>query len=136
MIIKVVCCDPEKMRCKIRRKGGDSIKSIEIKPPKEQKKATEAENKTEKATEPKKKPEDTEKPPPAKPATPPALAYPLGGFCCTDCYHGHRGGPCYLGGPPPPQYYWPYGRPVYVNWSGGGNTCCYCIEENPQCSVM
>ncbi|KAJ0016978.1 hypothetical protein Pint_09428 [Pistacia integerrima] len=31
--IKVVCCSPEKMKQKIRCKGGESIKSIEIVPP-------------------------------------------------------------------------------------------------------
>ncbi|MBA0745688.1 hypothetical protein Gogos_008257 [Gossypium gossypioides] len=120
--IKVVCCDPEKMRGKIRCKGGDSIESIEIKPPPKSEKP-----------KPETKPPDPEGPPnkPAKKASPPD------GFCCTVCYHGHHGGPCYFGGPPPPPYYWPYGRPVYVNWGGGGgSTYCYCFEENPQCSVM
>lgn len=35
MTIKVVCCSPEKMKQKISSKGGSSIKSIEIIPPKE-----------------------------------------------------------------------------------------------------
>ncbi|KAK8353903.1 hypothetical protein V6Z12_A05G189000 [Gossypium hirsutum] len=113
--IKVVCCDPEKMRGKIRCKGGDSIKSIEIKPPPKPKdpenSEKEPEKKTEKPTESEKKSEKPKETPPKSPAK---QASPPEGFCCTDCYHGHRGGPCYFGGPPPPPYYWPYGRPVYL----------------------
>ncbi|MBA0595293.1 hypothetical protein Gorai_012168 [Gossypium raimondii] len=129
--IKVVCCDPEKLRGKIRCKGGYSIKCIEIKQPKSE---------TDQSEKPKTKLPDPpgQTKPPEKPASPTVLALFPGGFCCKDCYHGHHGGPCYFGGPPPPPYYWPYGRPVYVNWGGGGggSTYCYCFEENPQCSVM
>ncbi|MBA0658975.1 hypothetical protein Goklo_011144 [Gossypium klotzschianum] len=130
--IKVVCCDPEKLRGKIRCKGGYSIKCIEIKPPQKSDKDNSGKTET--------KPTGTQEPtkPPEKQASPTVLALFPGGFCCKDCYHGHHGGPCYFGGPPPPPYYWPYGRPVYVNWGGGGggSTYCYCFEENPQCSVM
>ncbi|TXG75452.1 hypothetical protein E1A91_1Z012900v1 [Gossypium mustelinum] len=70
--IKVVCCDPEKMRGKIRCKGGDSIKSIEIKPPPKPKdpenSEKEPEKKTEKPTESEKKSEKPKETPPKSPA--------------------------------------------------------------------
>ncbi|MBA0865331.1 hypothetical protein Goshw_011197, partial [Gossypium schwendimanii] len=115
--IKVVCCDPEKMRGKIRCKGGDSIMCIEIiKPPPP--------------------PPPPVKPPDPKPSKPPPEKACCKDCCCKDCCHGHRWGPFYFGGPHPPPYYWPYDRSVYVNWGGGGgSTYCYCFEENPQCSV-
>ncbi|XP_039016382.1 anther-specific proline-rich protein APG-like [Hibiscus syriacus] len=165
--IKVVCCNPEKLRDKLCCKGGGSIKSIEIKPPPKPPTPTPAP-----APTPKPKPEPTPKPTPAPTPTPappapipkptpapapiptpkptptpaptpiptPAPAYPPMGCCCTECYHGRGGGPCYYGGPPPPlprPCYVTYGRPVYDNWTSGGyNSYCYC-DENPQgCSIM
>ncbi|KAK6269174.1 hypothetical protein QUC31_013334 [Theobroma cacao] len=213
--ITVVCCSPEKIRDKICCKGGESIKSIEIKPPppppkpkepekkpekpkeaemkpekpkepekkpekpKEPDKPKEPEKKPEKCKEPEKKPEkpkESEKKPekpkeaakpkepekkpekpkeaektpapapkPKEPAPPPPMAYPPYGYCCTDCYHGRGGGPCYYGGPPPRPCYETYGRPVYDSWGCGGSDYKYCYtsrgeclsEENPQaCSIM
>ncbi|XVE91081.1 hypothetical protein DITRI_Ditri20bG0127200 [Diplodiscus trichospermus] len=78
-------------------------------------------------------------------APPPPMAYPLIGCCCTKCYHGHDGGPCYFGGGPP--FSRPccetYARPVYDSWGSSGYTYCYasrddCFgEEKPQaCSIM
>ena len=209
VIIKVVCCSPEKIRDKICCKGGGSIKSIEIlKPPekpaekpKDQKPANPpkpaekpkdqkpadppkpaekpkdqkpadppkpAEKpKDQKPADPPKpaekpkdqKPADPPKPdkpkvtfdlPPPQPTTPaPGYPHPLGpvpvGFCCTDCYGGRGGGPCYE---QPVRYYDGYcGRPVYDSWGGGGgggyrgysgSRCSeYLSEENPQgCSIM
>ncbi|KAE8656500.1 Detected protein of unknown function [Hibiscus syriacus] len=127
--ITVVCCDPEKLRDKLCCKGGGSIKSIEIKPPRKPK-------------EPKESPPKS----PAKKASPPPPAEcPPVRCCCTECYHVHLWGPppCYFGVPPLPPPCYSYGRPVYDNWGG----CCYrykcaslgdCFsDENPQaCSVM
>ncbi|KAK6283402.1 hypothetical protein POUND7_002354 [Theobroma cacao] len=48
------------------------------------------------------------------------MAYPPLGYCCTDCYHGHGGEPCYYGGPLPRPCYETYGRPVYDSWGFGG----------------
>ncbi|OMO76969.1 metal ion binding protein [Corchorus capsularis] len=204
--IIVVCCSPEKIMDKLCRKGGGSIKSIEIPPPpkpkqpppqpekpkepeKKPEKPKEPEKKPDKPKEPEKKPEkpkepekkpdkpkepekpkqpekekpkEPEKPkdpPPPKPAPAPApkppepvapptaapMCFPPVGFCCTDCYHGHGGGPCYYGGPPPQPCYETYGRPVYDSWGGGGYGYRHCYvsrgecfsEENPQgCSIM
>lgn len=117
--ITVVCCNPEKIRCKLLCKGGKTIKCIEIikeppKPPTDQK--------TEKVDKPKDTGETTGKPvktpPPPDPKTrksperaPPnpvlAIGYPpcyLIPVCCGPCYEGNLGGPCYHG----------YGRPVLI----------------------
>ncbi|XP_022724331.1 protein PYRICULARIA ORYZAE RESISTANCE 21-like [Durio zibethinus] len=164
--ITVVCCSPEKIRDKICCKGGGSIKSIEIKPPPPPPKPKEPEKKPEKANEqekkkpepekpkePEKKPEKPKEPekkpekpkePEKKPEKPkeqeksPPMAYPPIGFCCTDCYHGHGGGPCHFGGPTPRPCYVTYGRPVYDSWGCRGAGYNYCFtEENPQgCSTM
>ncbi|MBA0568958.1 hypothetical protein Golob_006423 [Gossypium lobatum] len=73
------------------------------------------------------------------------MAYPPIGSCCTECYHGIGGGPCYYGGPPPPlrPCYGTYGRPVYDSWGGGGGySYCYtsrgeCFsDENPNASDL
>ncbi|XP_040949922.1 uncharacterized protein [Gossypium hirsutum] len=90
----VVCCNPEKLRDKLWCKGGGSIKSIEIKLPP-----------AKRASPPRE--------PTGKQESPPPTAGLLAGYCCTECYHGQRGGPCYFGVPPPPPCFWTYGRPVY-----------------------
>ncbi|KAK8580733.1 hypothetical protein V6N12_070988 [Hibiscus sabdariffa] len=73
--ITVVCCDPERLRDKLCRKGGGSIKSIEIKPPpkpKEPQKPKEPEKQPVKPKEPEKKPEKPKEPEkkPEKPKEP------------------------------------------------------------------
>ncbi|XP_004293395.1 PREDICTED: uncharacterized protein LOC101299556 [Fragaria vesca subsp. vesca] len=140
VIIKVVCCSPEKIRDKLCCKGGGAIKSIDIKEPKPKvEKPPVAENQ---------KPE--EKP---KPSAPPFPAYPpvTVSACCIVCYGGHPGGPCqtgygYGGAAPYIEYDGYYGRPVYDSYGGGRSyatsSCCVtrpdCFsEENPQvCAIM
>nr|XP_008384172.2 protein PYRICULARIA ORYZAE RESISTANCE 21-like isoform X1 [Malus domestica] len=164
VVIKVVCCSPEKIRDKICCKGGGAIKSIEIKepekpkppppvekpPPEKPKPAPPPPEKPKPAPPPPEKPKpppEKPKPPvePVKPCPPPMQPVPcVPGYpppvrtCCTDCYHGHAGGPCYsgYGGGPPPyiQYDGYYGRPVYDSYGGGSRGYC---EENPSaCTVM
>ncbi|XVF28056.1 hypothetical protein REPUB_Repub14bG0162700 [Reevesia pubescens] len=72
VIIKVVCCSPEKIRDRICSNGGGSIKSIEIKPPPPPPKPKEPEKKPEKPKEPEKKPEKPKEPEkkPEKPKEP------------------------------------------------------------------
>ncbi|KAL4628105.1 hypothetical protein ACB092_05G212600 [Castanea dentata] len=221
VIIKVVCCSPEKIKQKIIREGGCAVKSIEIKEvekPKEPEKQKEKpkepkepEKQKEKPKEPEKqepekqkeKPKEPEKQNPEKPKEaekqkeaekpknpkepeklknpenpkdvksngnggpsgpgkptgplkakepekpppcPPQLAYPVPfGTCCTECYVGRGGGPCYSGhGRPPPCYDGYYGRPIYDSYGGGGGNgssyasrCDYFSEENSSgCSIM
>ncbi|XP_004293393.1 PREDICTED: FK506-binding protein 4-like [Fragaria vesca subsp. vesca] len=164
VIIKVVCCSPEKIRDKLCCKGGGAIKSIDIKEPekpkekpKEEKPKAKPEEK--KKEEPKKKPIDADKPKGTpkeaerpkdepkkaeKPKEEPVLflvpAYPpvTVSECCMDCYGGHPGGPCQTG--------YGYGGPVYDSYGGGRSyaTSSYCMtrpdcfgEENPQaCAIM
>ncbi|KAL4310220.1 hypothetical protein GQ457_01G043650 [Hibiscus cannabinus] len=148
--IRVVCCDPEKLRDKLCCKGGGSIKSIEIKPPPKPTPAPAPKPKPTPApaSAPKTKPTPAPKPVPTptpvpapiptpkprEPCPPPPIAYPVPmGSCCTECYHGIGGGPCYSGGPPPlPRPC--YCRPVYDSWASDG----YCYsDQNPQgCSIM
>ncbi|KAL5771736.1 hypothetical protein ACOSP7_015890 [Xanthoceras sorbifolium] len=75
VMIKVVCCSPEKIRDKICCKGRGSIKSIEILKPPEKKpdqKPKEPEKKpADKPKEPEKKPADKPKEPEKKPADKP-----------------------------------------------------------------
>ncbi|XP_075667650.1 uncharacterized protein LOC142637252 [Castanea sativa] len=181
VIIKVVCCSPEKIKQKIICEGGCAVKSIEIKEvdkPKEPEKPKEKPKESEKKKEepkkeeaPKKEPKvdtsskdvksngnggpsgpgkptgplkakEPEKPPPC----PPQLAYPVPfGTCCTECYVGRGGGPCYSGhGRPPPGCDGYYGRPIYDSYGGGGgygssyaSRCDYFSEENSSgCSIM
>ncbi|KAL5575830.1 hypothetical protein UlMin_017529 [Ulmus minor] len=64
IVIKVVCCSPEKIKQKIICKAGDTLKSIEIKEP-EKPKPKEPEKPKEKPKEPEKpkeKPKEPEKP--------------------------------------------------------------------------
>ncbi|XP_038995688.1 protein PYRICULARIA ORYZAE RESISTANCE 21-like [Hibiscus syriacus] len=158
-MIKVICCDPEKLRDKLCCKGSGSVKSIEIKPPPKPPVPAPAPVPTSKL---KPAPIPTPKPTPAPTPMPapipipvpapiptlktpepyplPPIAYPPMGCCCTECYHGIGGWPCYYGGPPPAlpyPCYVTYCRPVYDNWTSGGyNSYCYC-DKNPQgCSIM
>ncbi|KAL4628104.1 hypothetical protein ACB092_05G212500 [Castanea dentata] len=138
VIIKVVCCSPEKIKQKIICKGGCAVKSIEIKEAEKQKEAEKPKNPKE--PEKLKNPENPkDKPPPqpqCPPPCPPQLAYPVPfGTCCRECYEGRSGGPCYDG------Y---YGRPIYDSYGGGGGygssyagRCDYFSEENSSgCSIM
>ncbi|XP_024175661.1 protein PYRICULARIA ORYZAE RESISTANCE 21 [Rosa chinensis] len=132
VIIKVVCCSPEKIRDKLCCKGGGAIKSIEIKEPEKLKppstgdksKQTQAAGETKGAKDASKekqkedKPEDGEKPKdeskqkraPVTACTPRPV-----NPCCMDCYGGRPGGPCETH---PPR------RPV--------NPCCMdCYEGRP-----
>ncbi|KAL5769344.1 hypothetical protein ACOSQ2_016127 [Xanthoceras sorbifolium] len=128
--IKVVCCSPEKIRDKICCKGRGCIKSIEIlKPPPPKPDKPPPPKSPEKPPPPKSPekpppPKSPEKPPPPKvtceqppqpkpPQQPPQLPIPCyppvpGRTCCSDCYEGRSGGPCYsndqcYGRPPVPR---------------------------------
>ncbi|KAI5330730.1 hypothetical protein L3X38_020856 [Prunus dulcis] len=155
VVIKVVCCSPEKIRDRIRCKGGGAIKCIQIKEkPKEEKpkeeKPKEEKPKEEKPKEEKPKEEKPKTPPPNRgPPCVPVGGYPVNGnACCMDCYHGHPGGPCqtgYGGVALYIQYDGYYGRPVCGSYGGGRSyNTNYCVarsdcfsEENPQgCTVM
>ncbi|KAM1124086.1 hypothetical protein ACFX2I_005401 [Malus domestica] len=155
VVIKVVCCSPEKIRDKICYKGGSVIKSIEIKEPEKPKPQLADKPKgIEKPKEAdKSKPADTPKevqksipqmelvkhsplymqPVPYVPGYPPPVQ-----ACCMDCYQGRACGSWhsgYGGGPSPYiQYDGYYGRPVYDSY-GSGNRGYY--EENPSaCTIM
>ena len=133
VIIKVVCCSPEKIRTKLMCKGCDIITCIEVIP-------------TENPPEPEPAKPEPVKPAPeqAKPA--PALApsvpgylafiYPIG-VCCKSCYEGRGGGPCHHG------YGIPHQPPSHDGWPSGcrcdrsyGCRCEIVIEENPTCTIM
>ncbi|KAI9187211.1 hypothetical protein LWI28_025572 [Acer negundo] len=163
VMIKVVCCCPEKIRDKICCKGRGTIKSIEIlkppeKPPKPPEKPPPPKPPEEKPPPPPPKPPaekppppkpPEEKPPPPKPPAPKPAPGPVPiGCCCTECSEGRGWGPCYR---PcygqPVRYYDGYcGRPVYDSWGGGGyrgcncgSRCCeyYFSEDNSQgCTIM
>ncbi|KAL5560149.1 hypothetical protein UlMin_036360 [Ulmus minor] len=158
IVIKVVCCSPEKIKQKIICKAGDTLKSIEIKEPEKPK-----------PKPPPPSPPPPPLPPPSPPRDPPPrngeppqrgieisnsarvpapalpklqpipLYYPQPAFdtCSSDCYHGNPGGACYQGyGGLPPQCY-QYdgycGRSVYDSYGGG----TYYMNENPDaCSIM
>ncbi|XP_011004528.1 PREDICTED: uncharacterized protein LOC105110999 [Populus euphratica] len=156
--ITVVCCSPEKIKEKIICKGGEAVKSIEIKVPekpkapdtkkggekKEDKKSPEAQKKRE-------QPDKTAAPvdgngKPQGPDKPKALiiepVHPL--TCCAECYRGVSGGPCYhfYGRPAPPRYEI-YGMPVHDSWGGcqrSGYHACRCeyvCEDYPSsCTIM
>jgi hypothetical protein len=88
-------------------------------------------------------------PPPHIPVCPPPMAIPIG-VCCTSCYEGREGGPCFhgyggYGGPPPPAvgcYDGYYGRPIYDSY--GGSRPCYvsrcdeyvCEDNASACTIM
>ena len=73
MIITVVCCSPERIRQKLIRKGGKTIKSIEIRVPEKPKPPPEKPKEAEKPKPPPEKPKEAEKPKPLpeKPKPPP-----------------------------------------------------------------
>ncbi|XP_010057799.2 protein PYRICULARIA ORYZAE RESISTANCE 21 [Eucalyptus grandis] len=133
--IKVVGCDPEKVRQKICCKGRAFILGIDIIPPEPPKKKEP--KKEEKKTEEKKEvilptPEPSKKPPPV-------IGYPPGYmmgkvYVCISCHHGGCGWfcpcNCHCGGPPicadgcgrpphecickrPPMCHYGCGRPAY-----------------------
>ena len=155
VVIKVVCCSPEKIRDKICCKGGSAIKSIEIK---------ELEKKTDdgKKKDDGKKNDDGKKKDDGNPKDDgkkkddgnpkddgkkkdevnkkddsKSKDHVVPGHslhvrpCCMDCYQGHAGGPCYngYGGGPAPyiQYDGYYGRPVYDSYGGG--SMGYCVTR-------
>ncbi|GLT24907.1 hypothetical protein SLA2020_000690 [Shorea laevis] len=99
--IKVVCCLPEKLRDKLRCKGGRSIKNIVIKKPEEAKPPKKEKEEDKKKKEDKKKEEDKKNPPvgkkgekiddDGKPSLPPVqVTIPLG-FCSVP--YGYYGRP-------------------------------------------
>ncbi|KAJ6363704.1 hypothetical protein OIU78_003805 [Salix suchowensis] len=145
--ITVFCCSPENVREKIIFKGGEAVKSIEIKvppppPPKEAPPPKEVAEKPKeppkpkdpaKSTEPEKPivvivgPPQQKEPEPAPPpkaleplaVCPPAPAHPR--TCSPEYNQWIGGGPCYHGhGRPASPSYEVHGRPVYDNWGGGG----------------
>ncbi|XP_021828077.1 chitin-binding lectin 1-like isoform X2 [Prunus avium] len=142
VVIKVVCCSPEKIRDRICCKGGGAIKSIEIKEP-EKPKPQPPKPQPPKPVDPPPNP-----PPPRVPACHPPPKPVNVNACCMDCYHGHPGGPCQTGYGRVAlciQYDGYYGRPVYDSCGGcrsyNTNYCVArsdcCSEENPQgCTVM
>ncbi|XP_022925304.1 uncharacterized protein LOC111432597 [Cucurbita moschata] len=127
VIIKVVCCNPEKLRDKICCKGCGVIKSIQIQdpeipkpvdpprpkkvdPPRPQKVIDSPPPKKPDPTSPQKvvdpPPVVVQNPPPvqAKPVPRntcvPVAGHPPAypmGVCCRECYEGRGGGPCYSG---------------------------------------
>ncbi|KAJ0019009.1 hypothetical protein Pint_09440 [Pistacia integerrima] len=120
-------------------KGGKSIKSIEIKPPKKPEKPKEkppAPAPAPAPADPNPKDEPPTKvvikqPPHQPPKTPilvctPGHAYPVPfGECCRECSEGRRGGPCeQLAYGRPPCYGGYYGRPVCDSWGGGCDCGC------------
>ncbi|XP_003635040.1 protein PYRICULARIA ORYZAE RESISTANCE 21 isoform X1 [Vitis vinifera] len=148
VMIKVVCCCPEKIKTKLICKGGKIIHSIEVrapekpKPPAEKPKppADKPKPPADKPKPPADKPEppaDKPKPPADKPnpqadkpkvpvPTPvtgyPPFIYPPG-VCCKSCYEGRGGGPCHhgYGIPRQPPSYDGYMRlvPSYDGWPSG-----------------
>ncbi|KAL5555869.1 hypothetical protein UlMin_038105 [Ulmus minor] len=129
IVIKVVCCSPEKIKQKIICKAGDTLKSIEIK---KQEKLNKDSKDDKGSPKQEKLNEDSKDSKPCSPKQGSAT-------CCSDCYHGNPGGPCYRGyGWPPPlcyHYYGYCGRPVYDSYGGG--TYCTCTNEyHGACSIM
>ncbi|KAL4628103.1 hypothetical protein ACB092_05G212400 [Castanea dentata] len=137
VVIKVVCCSPEKIKQKIICKGGDTIKSIEIiketekKPQPPPKEENPPEKTAEKKENPKQTAEPKENPPPKEDAEPVSkppvepVCVPVGfGTCCTECSEGRGGGPCLYGlGTRPPPTPKPVPLPV-----GFGTCCTECSE--------
>ncbi|CDY32237.1 BnaA01g17470D [Brassica napus] len=142
VVIKVVCCSPERIMDKLCSKGGGSIKTIEIiEPPKpppaqpsQKSKEIEKSNQTKEsekhttsapATAPSHAPAPKQPgpPPPPGPLPQPVPMMPQGqpvAMCCWPYYDGFGGGPAFYGyGMLLPQPYEYYGRPVYDSWGGG-----------------
>ena len=139
MIIKVVCCNPERIRQKLISKGGKSIKSIEMRLPGKPK---EADQKPKPPPADKPKPEDppkpkkpVEKPPPPAPAT--ALLKVNPHIYGIPCYEPGSRGPYH----PPSSYDEP---PAGGGWPSSGCRCnrsyrCRCeffTEETTPCTIL
>jgi len=142
VIIKVVCCSPEKVKQKIICKGGDTIKSIEIREIEKNTNPPEEEKPPKKTAE---KPPETEKKPQQKNDPEPVPKLPLGpvcvpvrpcgcGTCCTKCCGRRGGGPCLCGhGTKPRPHAKPVPLPVPVPVPayrpvGFGTCCTECYE--------
>ncbi|CAF2150827.1 unnamed protein product [Brassica rapa] len=163
VVIKVVCCSPERIMDKLCSKGGGSIKTIEIiEPPKpppaqpsQKSKEIEKSNQTKESEKhttsaPATAPSHAPAPKQPGPPPPPVPMMPQGqpvAMCCWPYYDGFGGGPAFYGyGMLLPQPYEYYGRPVYDSWGGGpppGYRPCHLTrcnsfsEDNPQsCSIM
>ncbi|XP_004293392.1 PREDICTED: vacuolar protein-sorting protein BRO1-like [Fragaria vesca subsp. vesca] len=161
VIVKVVCCSPEKIRDKLCCEGDGAIKRIDILEPKkkqepektpkpkqkqEPEKTPEPEKKQEpektpepeKKQEPEKEPEPEKKPENPKLTAPPFPAYPpvTVNVCCIVCYGRHPGCPCQIrdaekSKPTPPPP--PPPPPVVpANPPVTGSTCCMdCYGGHP-----
>ena len=101
VVIKVVCCSPEKIKQKIKCKCGQTIKRIEeIKPPGNKppdKKPDEPQTKPPEKKPPVQKPDEPEQKPPDQKKVPKPVCVPVRPTCCTECYEGRGGGPCLYG---------------------------------------
>ncbi|XP_024167301.1 heavy metal-associated isoprenylated plant protein 6-like isoform X2 [Rosa chinensis] len=100
VIIKVVCCSPEKIRDKLCCKGGDAIKSIDIKEPEKLKppptdaKSTDGKSTDDKSKEAKDVSKEKQKEEKTKDGEKLKDESKLKNPCCMDCYGGRPGGPC------------------------------------------
>ncbi|KAL6332829.1 hypothetical protein AAG906_015094 [Vitis piasezkii] len=141
VIIKVVCCCPEKIRTKLICKGGDSIKSIEVRTPVNPKLPADKPKRLTRSKTCKDKPKKTDEEPKHEKNT------GTGTVCCKSCYEGRHGGPCHhgYGVPHQPPSYDGYIRlvPSYDGWASGcrcdrsyGCRCEFVIEENPTCTIL
>ncbi|XP_023883261.1 protein PYRICULARIA ORYZAE RESISTANCE 21 isoform X1 [Quercus suber] len=138
VVIKVVCCSPEKIKQKIICKGGDTVKSIEIKetekktkpPPKEEKPPEKTAEKEEKPPEEKPPPKEDTEPVSKPPVEPVCVPVRPVGFrtCCTECSEGRGGGPCLYGLGWPPITPKPVPVPVPAYPVGFGTFCTECYE--------
>ncbi|XP_034697575.1 protein PYRICULARIA ORYZAE RESISTANCE 21-like isoform X1 [Vitis riparia] len=151
VMIKVVCCYPEKIKTKLICKGGKIIHSIEVRAPEKPKPPADKPKPPADKPEP---PADKPKPQADKPKVPvptPVTGYPPciypPGVCCKPCYEGRSGGPCHHGCriPRQPPSYDGYLKlvPSYDGWPSGcrcnrsyGCRCEFFTEENPACTIM
>ncbi|KAK1399019.1 Chitin-binding lectin 1-like [Heracleum sosnowskyi] len=153
--IKVLCCNPEKIRDKICSKAGKVVKSIQIVDDTEKPKAPEKPKEAEKPKVPEKPKEAEEPKVPEAPG--PVQGYPSmpmypNGACYGPCCQGYGGGPGYQGYgqpvPPPPGPCYHHGQPVPppgpsydYGYGYRGSKCCvntdFFSDENPQaCTIM
>ncbi|KAK4263511.1 hypothetical protein QN277_028910 [Acacia crassicarpa] len=146
VIIKVVCCNPEKIRDELCCKGCGCIRSIEIPPPPPPPPLPPPPPPP--PTPPPPPPPPLPPPPPVPPPPPPPprpgiCCVPIR-ICCVPCSEGRPGGPCFDGYCRPPPCYQGYyfARPVYDSYSGGRpcyvSRCDqYCNEDNATgCTIM
>ncbi|KAJ9689973.1 hypothetical protein PVL29_012574 [Vitis rotundifolia] len=130
VMIKILSSSAEKIRMQLKSKGGETIKSLEVRQPEKPKPPVD------KTKPPAAKPKEADqkpKPPAEKqtpvPGCPPG--YRIGG-CCKPCHEGHCGGPCH------------HGLPSNDGWASGcrcnrscGRRCEFLsIEENPICTIL